>query len=292
MNAQLNVTPRQRLIEVAEWLEAKTPAKAGVVEFDMSHWVEQNECGTSCCIAGAIVQFDQAANGRAALSVGEIGEIDEGLADHYYSIGDYAGDLCGLNTAQADELFTNNLDATPSDAATAIRRFLDTGEMYWDGDDGESQLVAQSRKLPSKNSVLLGADGKPLVEGDVNVIAVLNTATGVVRAWKPFGNKRFRHELAINAASSLPQLPGHTSWELAPKVDLEAIIASSEDDVYDAEQYPDMLDNWYWSKDLYASSPSDYAWGVHFLSGGVDYRGRGLHSRALAVCRPAPASQQ
>ncbi|MDR3445944.1 RNA-directed DNA polymerase [Dyella sp.] len=40
-----------------------------------------------------------------------------------------------------------------------------------------------------------------------------------------------------------------------------------------------------------ASSPSDYAWNVNFNSGNVNYNNRDNHNRALAVCRPAPASE-
>jgi hypothetical protein len=293
MNAQINPTPRERLIEVAEWLEAKTPMKAGVNEFDMSHWVEQNECGTSCCLAGAIVQFDQAAKGNATLIDGDVSEIGPEVANQYYDIGDYAGDLCELNPAEAESLFRENMDATPADAAVTIRRFLSTGKLYWDrnGVNGDERAaVIRSRQLPTKNSVLLGADGKPLADGDANVVAVLNTVTGLVRAWKPFGNKRFPHEHAINAAAGLPQLPGHTPWELSSKVDLEAIVASGDEDVFDAEQYPDILEECYWAKDLYQSS-SHYAWSVNFYSGDVDYDFRGARDRALAVCRPVPVSQ-
>ena len=293
MNAQINLTPRERLIEVAEWLEAKTPMKAGVNDFDMRHWVEQNECGTSCCLAGAIVQFDQAAKGLNTLTDGDVSEISEGAANEYCEIGDYAGDLCGLNPAEAQSLFRENMDATPADAAVTIRRYLSTGKLYWDygGLNGDERTaVIRSRQLPTKNSVLLGADGKPLADGDSNVVAVLNTVTGLVRAWKPFGNKSFPHEHAINAAAALKQLPGHTPWDLSSKEDLKAIAASSDVGVFDFEQYPDILEEWYWAKDFYESS-SGSAWGVYFGSGSVGYDVRGYRGRALAVCRPVPASQ-
>ena len=294
MNAQINLAPRERLIEVAEWLEAKTPVKAGVNEFDMTHWVQQNECGTSCCLAGAIVQFDQAAKGLNTLTDGDVSEISEGAANEYCEIGDYAGDLCGLSPAEARTLFCEHTSATAPEAITTIRRYLDTGKLYWDHNgknSGESSYLARSRQLPTKNSVLLGADGKPLTDGDTNVVAVLNTVTGLVRAWKPFGNKRFPHEHAINAAVALPQLSGHTPWDLSSKEDLEAILASSDEDVFDAEQYPDILEEWHWAKDLYESS-SVNAWCVNFDSGSVYCSLRGSLSRALAVCRPLPASQQ
>ena len=294
MNSQVNITPRDRLVEVAEWLEAKTPMKAGVTKFDMHHWVEKNECGTSCCLAGAIVQFDQAAKGNPTIIRGNISEIGGDAVNQYYDIGDYAGDLCGLNPLEAQELFRENMDATPTDAAATIRRFLDTGKLYWNYDgenDAEVESVIRSRQLPTKNSVFLGADGKPLAEGDADVVAVLNTVTGFVRAWKPFGNKRFPHEHAIKAAEALPQLPGHTPWDLSSKADLEAILASSEDDVFDIEQYPDILEEWHWVKDFYESSSSGLAWNVAFSTGGVYCSNRGYRSRALAVCRPVPASQ-
>jgi hypothetical protein len=186
------------------------------------------------------------------------------------------------------------MEATPVEAAATIRRYLDTGKLYWDadGDDEEPSAIIRSRQLPTKNSVLIGADGKQLAYGDTNVVAVLNTFTGVVRAWKPFGNKRFRHEFAISAAADLPQLEGYTPWELAPLDDLKAILASGKDDVFDIEQYPDILDDWYWAQDTYEPSPSDFAWGVLFGNGGVLCSNRSNLLRALAVCRPVPVSQQ
>ncbi|GGA00182.1 hypothetical protein [Dyella caseinilytica] len=294
MNAQISITPRDRLIEVVEWLEAKTPLKAGVAKFNMSHWIEENECGTSCCLAGTIVQFDQAARGKSTLTEGDVSEISDEAANEYCDIGDYAGDLCGLNPVEAQTLFTSYLQATPAEASETIRRFLDSGKLYWDRNGkvtGESDAIIRSRQLPTKNSVLLGADGKPLADGDTNVVAVLNTVTGTVRAWKLFGNKQFQHERAIATAQALPLLPGHTSWDLSSKADLEAILASSDEDVFDIEQYPDIIETWHWAKDIYGASSSVFAWSVDFNDRDVYCYYRNLHKRALAVCRPVPASQ-
>ena len=295
MNAQIAITPRERLVEALEWLEAGTPMKAGVSEFNMHRWVEKNECGTTACLGGTIVQFDQAARGQKPIACGDLCEIDAELTNTYSDIGDYAGDLCGLSPIEANTLFRENLDATPAEAATTIRRYLSDGRLYWDYDgenDSESDALIRSRQFPTKNSVLLGADGKPITESGSNVVAVLNTVTGTVRAWKPFGNKQFRHQYAVASASALLQLPGYTPWDLSSKVDLEAILASSKSAVFDTDQYPDLLEEWHWAKDTYdGTSSAGCAWVVDFLTGNVGYGNRDLLYRALAVCRPVPASQ-
>jgi hypothetical protein len=41
-----------------------------------------------------------------------------------------------------------------------------------------------------------------------------------------------------------------------------------------------------------ASSPADNAWIVNFDTGNINRNNRNNHNRALAVCRPVPASQQ
>jgi hypothetical protein len=291
---QVAITPRDRLIEVAEWLEAKTPSKAGVDGFDMNSWVGHNECGTTCCIGGAVVQFDQAARGEKPIAAGHPREISPDLENVYVDMGDYAGDLCGLNPVEADVLFRENLQATATEAAETVRRYLDTGKLYW-SDDGcgeESDEIIRSRALPTKHSVLLGRDGKTLMSSDTRVAAVLNTATGVVRAWKPFGNKKFRHEAALATCESLPRLPGHTPWELAQRAGLKAILNSGHQGEPDADQYPDILREWYWAQEVDASSPAEDAWCVSFGSGSVFSNCRCVRARALAVCRPLPASQQ
>ena len=45
------------------------------------------------------------------------------------------------------------------------------------------------------------------------------------------------------------------------------------------------------SQEQELASSSDYAWVVNFNTGNVNYNNRDLHYRALAVCRPVPASE-
>ena len=133
----------ERLTELAEWLEAGAPEKAGVVEFDMSDFINVPleyaalerahdwvpSCGTACCIAGAAVQFEQARVGREPWTPGCM----RGGA-----IMDKARGLLGLDELQAGELFVPGYpgawrDIRPDYAARVIRKLIETGFVDWRG---------------------------------------------------------------------------------------------------------------------------------------------------------------
>lgn len=167
----------ERLTKLAEWLEAGAPHER--TEFNMSnglvyYGVQSNDdgeppdaeyvvnhCRTSCCIAGAAVQFF---NTPARLLEKEW--ADTGYADGTESIGWLrvsleATELLNLSVEQAAQLFTpqaryqmcmpnysdvveyerlkryGNLDSysDPAWAARTIRHFLATGEVDWEGND-------------------------------------------------------------------------------------------------------------------------------------------------------------
>lgn len=122
-----------RLTTIAEWLEAGAPHRDGVDGFDMSGWINREAaCGTTCCIAGAAVEFFQC------------GLLDHG--DTYYSAGKR---LLGLNGANAWNLFSPTSSAastwdiqkaraflsgiTPAWAARCIRKLIATGAVDWEG---------------------------------------------------------------------------------------------------------------------------------------------------------------
>ena len=100
------------------------------------------------------------------------------------------------------------------------------------------------------------------------------------------------HHDAPGAVAKLEQVPGHTPWELAmPHEATRLVDYSKYNPAVDTKKHPGIKSEWAWLKDTYASS-SGRAWLVVFDSGCVYCDGRGLRNRALAVCRPLPASQQ
>lgn len=101
------------------------------------------------------------------------------------------------------------------------------------------------------------------------------------------------HHDAPSLVGKLNQVTGHTPWELAtPREAVLLIDYSRHNPAVDTDKHPGIASEWCWLKDVYKPSPSDYAWDVDFGGGNVLYSSRDSHSRALAVCRPLPASQQ
>ena len=125
----------RNLGKVARWLEAGAPhvdiSGRRIDSFDMTKGIESEGCGTACCIAGALVQF----NGGNATG-------------YWTDIRDKAMDLGGITEeADAYELFGLYSDGQgeyehgrfarlrevkPEGAAKVIRKFVRTGEVDWD----------------------------------------------------------------------------------------------------------------------------------------------------------------
>lgn len=141
----LNINPNavQALTDIAEWLEAGASHvvidRTGRVidRFDMNYGVEHNSCGTSCCIAGALVQFQ---------GLGDVGDYGLGFfGDH--GVEKLANDFIGDDEKTLSKLFlpwthfepvdgeVSCEEAVPfSDAAKAakvVRHYLATGEVDW-----------------------------------------------------------------------------------------------------------------------------------------------------------------
>ncbi len=110
----------ERLIEIAEWLEAGAPHKGNVHGFSMESFERYDpKCGTVCCIAGAANQFfgarlaNDPCTGREDLS---------------------AADLLGLDGEDRYVLFfppEGWSQITPAHAARVIRKLIATGEVDW-----------------------------------------------------------------------------------------------------------------------------------------------------------------
>lgn len=109
---------------VLEWLDA---GGDDVIGFDMGSFYDDtadHHCGTTCCIAGAVNQFNKL-------------NVDNYSADAAcYEI----GELIGMTKKQVDNLFlghtpaglTYPLDAIPPQlAASVLRTFIETGYAPW-----------------------------------------------------------------------------------------------------------------------------------------------------------------
>jgi hypothetical protein len=116
-----------KLTEIAEWLEAGAPERKGVTGFDMEQFLSDRGCGTACCIAGAVVQFDRAIPYATANEAYCEGGDPEDLALH----------LLGMDMETADELFYGRgVDLEDIDSAWAarcIRKLIETGRVDWLG---------------------------------------------------------------------------------------------------------------------------------------------------------------
>jgi hypothetical protein len=150
----ISVVGRKRLERVAEWLEAGAPHVRlddhGVMRefkgFDMSTTAT---CGSACCIAGAICQFERpysledfAAHGSHR--AGGMEFFDD--YPEFQGVMPRAIELLGISNRDAYKLFVpTGLDADldmggmeldaltdPAEGARVIRHYLETGEVIWD----------------------------------------------------------------------------------------------------------------------------------------------------------------
>ena len=153
----MNAIHRERLDQIACWLEA---GGDGQRRFDMRvgleldkkpNWFRSpDDCGTTCCIAGAAVSMFAE---RISWSKRRHREVNTGLLFaarvDWPQVRCRARDLLGLSAAQAEELFlpdgyrTGKIDAAW--AARCIRHFMATGEIDWAGT--KDAQVAEKPKL-------------------------------------------------------------------------------------------------------------------------------------------------
>lgn len=130
------------LVRVAEWLELGAPhveISKGfeISEFDMETVVSSNgnDCGTACCIAGAICQFEMLGLDKRDASGNLEWNNPEGTEGAFYMVRDFLG----MEDLQAHKLFEPfNIDIEPFEynnpkiAAKVIRTFIKTGVVDWD----------------------------------------------------------------------------------------------------------------------------------------------------------------
>lgn len=111
---------KRRLIAIAKWLEAGAKPRDGIAGFSMAEYFAENECGTTCCIAGAALAF-----------FGD--SCQPGMRSYRAAV------LLGLDIHQADDLFfaahakvgLYAIDAPW--AARCIRKLIETGKVDWRG---------------------------------------------------------------------------------------------------------------------------------------------------------------
>jgi hypothetical protein len=136
---------KRKLGALARWLEAGAPERDGVKQFDMSSFEEPHccqteeerrgkpECGSACCMAGAVVHFWGNVNkARAALySSSPNGWMGQ------------APNILGLTDYDANGLFLEygaiqNYQDTKH-AARVVRKFIATGEVDWEGTQAKTR---------------------------------------------------------------------------------------------------------------------------------------------------------
>lgn len=121
------------LQRVARWLEAGAPHVdvngREIDAFDMTKGIERADCGTACCIAGALVQFD---NDPATEFTGYWSDVlDDARRISGITNAEDASELFGLD----DSAFYANerrfRGVKPEQAAKVIRHFIRTGVVDW-----------------------------------------------------------------------------------------------------------------------------------------------------------------
>lgn len=137
---------KQALIKVAEWLEdgakhVNIENGHKIDQFDMEHAVTNNGCGTACCIAGALVQFEGLIQPVIKGSAIFFDEVDDETDDLVEGVGSLATNYLGIDKDDAEKLFipwdhfsAENYSefSDPERAARVIRHYLDTGVVDWD----------------------------------------------------------------------------------------------------------------------------------------------------------------
>lgn len=139
---KITLTPhgRKALEKVAKWLEAGAPrmvTKSGreLGVFDMNYGIAPpheatGHCGTACCIAGAVCQFEQ------------LVELDDGGAYFHgdRGVGATARDFLGLSEQDANRLFVPWTEEGAEEATehydhvlagAVIRGLLNDGVIDW-----------------------------------------------------------------------------------------------------------------------------------------------------------------
>lgn len=156
----MNPIQKARFQKVADWLLAGAPHvqlndKVSLTEFDYHSWVKVNDCGTTACIAGAVVEFEYA--DRIKLERDGYGWTTNLSSLLPHPIEDEAQELLGLSGEQTQLLFYPfdldpadpelpeeyrdcgkdfpldwTLELPPETVGRVVQHFIDTGEIDWE----------------------------------------------------------------------------------------------------------------------------------------------------------------
>lgn len=133
----MNEQGKKALIKVAEWLEAGAPHVKVADGFELGRFdmefavLPEPGCGTACCIAGAVCQFEKLGHRGSYGSLVFFGELGAGALTQ---------EFLGIDQTDANYLFTpweyyynrhSSEFSKPARAAAVIRNFLETGEVDW-----------------------------------------------------------------------------------------------------------------------------------------------------------------
>lgn len=140
---------KERLTQIAEWLEEGAPIRGNVTGFNMECFIteEYNEnyqpCGTICCIGGAAVAFfgppelfQAYAKGDhvrepASYAAGRYLDLSSDEATSlFYASDDFIGGALVWREEREEDLLP---DITTDWAARCIRKFIETGDVDWMG---------------------------------------------------------------------------------------------------------------------------------------------------------------
>lgn len=139
----ISVDGRKRLEQVQEWLADGAPHKEielngekllPITRFNIHQTVRRDDCGTVCCIAGAVCQFN------APFDIRELDQhkwvaFYENEDDSHEGVSARAQNLLGISHFDACELFEPSDidwdDITPAVAAELLKTYMATGEINW-----------------------------------------------------------------------------------------------------------------------------------------------------------------
>lgn len=137
------------LEKVITWLEAGAPhvkiAEGVEIDvFDMEFSVETDysfgdTCGTACCIAGAVCQFEMLGMDKRQKDNSLTWSLMSGFGEGVLEI---TTEYLDISEEDADQLFTPfdfciepSLYNNPEHAAKVVRKFIDTGIVDWELDE-------------------------------------------------------------------------------------------------------------------------------------------------------------
>lgn len=139
----ISVDGRKRLQQVQEWLAGGAQhveiERDGVklpplTRFSIHQTVRRDDCGTVCCIAGAVCQFNAPFDIRDFDNHQWVKFYKE-ESEHHDGVSAIAQGLLGISLEDATDLFEPSGidwdDITPAVAAELLRAYLETGKIDW-----------------------------------------------------------------------------------------------------------------------------------------------------------------